>query len=137
VRPWADTSPDRAADAIADAAWEPAHLLAVAAFVLLPLAFLALRAALAGTPEAGPATAAPLTTFGLGLLLLTAGEVLAAVAVRRSAGLPRRAGLPSPSASRSTCRSPPPHPELRIAHGVLVAVGCLLLAAGLRTASRR
>jgi hypothetical protein len=54
VRPWAGTSPDRAADAFADPAWEPAHLLAVAAFVLLPLGSLALRAALAGTPGPVP-----------------------------------------------------------------------------------
>jgi hypothetical protein len=79
-----------------------------------------------------------LTTFGVGLLLLAAGAVLTAVAVWRSGVLAPSSGvlfavgfalfLPQfyvPAAGR-------------IAHGVLVAVGCGWLAAALwRTRERR
>jgi hypothetical protein len=70
-----------------------------------------------------------ITTFGIGLLLLGAGGVLVAVAVWRSGVLPRWSGvlfgigfalfLPqffTPAAGR-------------VAHGVLMAAGCVLLAA--------
>ncbi|SEF13999.1 hypothetical protein [Jiangella alba] len=68
------------------------------------------------------------TTFGLGLILLGVGGVLAAVAVWRSGVLARWSGVPfgagfalflpqffTPAASR-------------IGHGVLLAAGCVLLA---------
>jgi hypothetical protein len=72
-----------------------------------------------------------ITMFGVGLLVLAAGGVLAALAVRRSGVLPRSSGLlfglglllflpqfftPAP---------------IRIAHGALLAAGCAWLAAAL------
>lgn len=185
LRPWADTSPGGAADAFADPAWVPAHLMAVAGFVLLPLGLLGLRTALAGGPGSRPAGAAllttwvgvgltlpyygaeafalhalgqqvqrtggngsvaladavrmgpaQLTTFGVGLLLVAAGGVLAAVAVWRSGAMPRGAGVPLAVALALYLPQFFAAPGVRIAHGVLVAAGCLVLAAALRASYR-
>lgn len=75
------------------------------------------------------------TMFGVGLLSLAAGAVLAALAIRRSGLLPRWSGaafalgfvlfLPQ-------FFTPAP---VRIGHGVLMAVGCLWLAMALSRAS--
>lgn len=74
--------------------------------------------------------AAATTSFAAGLLVLAAAGVLAALAVRRAArswlGLPLAAGL-----ILLTPQFFAP-PALRIAHGVLLAAGCLALAAALR-----
>jgi len=84
--------------------------------------------ALADTVRYAPLAA---TTFAIGLLALAAGAILAAVAIWRSRVLPPSSGilyaigfalfipqfyLPAPT---------------RIAHGVLLAIGCLWLAAAL------
>ena len=73
-----------------------------------------------------------ISLFGVGLVLLAVGAVLAAVAVGRSGARARWSGavfalgfvlyLPQFYAA----------PGLRIAHGVLLGIGCLLLAAELR-----
>jgi hypothetical protein len=75
------------------------------------------------------------TTFGVGLITLAAGGVLAALAIRRGGVLPQWSGaafalgfvlfLPQ-------FFTPAP---VRIGHGVLMAVGCLWLAAALSCAS--
>ena len=72
------------------------------------------------------------TTFGLGLLALAAAGVAVVVAARWSGGIPMAAAgvfaaglvlyLPQFFAT----------PAVRVAHGVLLAVGCLLLASALR-----
>lgn len=81
-------------------------------------------AALAEAVRMGPTQ---VTVFGAGLVLLAASAVLTAVVVRPSwTAWPFAAGmvlfLPQFFAS----------PTLRIAHGVLLGLGCLLLAARLR-----
>jgi hypothetical protein len=78
-----------------------------------------------------------MTMFGVGLLALAAGAVLAAVAIRRTDVLPQWSGaafalgfvlfLPQ-------FFTPAP---VRIGHGVLMAVGCLWLAAALSRAGRK
>jgi hypothetical protein len=55
--------------------------------------------------------------------------VLAAVAVARSTGVPRWGGAVFATGFALYLPQFFATPELRIAHGVLVAVGCLLLAA--------
>lgn len=153
VRPWGDATPDGAGAAFASPLWLAAHLAAVAAFVLVGVGLTALpgRVALA-TWVAGTALVLPyygaeafalhalagepnivalaeqirmgavqLTVFGLGLVLLAAAGVLTALAVGR-AGLVFAVGmvlyLPQFFAD----------PAVRIAHGVLLAIGCMILA---------
>ncbi|MBE1878166.1 hypothetical protein [Myceligenerans pegani] len=74
--------------------------------------------------------------FGAGLLLLAAAGILAAVAlVRAGAGgrtWPRWAGLPLALGLLLLLPQFYGGPEIRIAHGVLVAAGCVLLAAAVR-----
>lgn len=68
-----------------------------------------------------------LTSFGAGLLLLAPGAILAAVAVWRSGTLPRLAGTPLALGFllfMPQFLAPPP---VRIAHGVLMAVGAVWL----------
>jgi hypothetical protein len=74
----------------------------------------------------------PATTFAAGLLLLAVAGVLAAVAVARSGALPRSAGIPFAVAFALYLPQFFGPPALRIAHGVLVALGCVLLAAVMR-----
>jgi hypothetical protein len=71
----------------------------------------------------------PATTFLAGLLLLAVAGVLVAVAVARSGVLPRWAGVPFALAFALYLPQFFGPPALRIAHGVLVAAGCLVLAA--------
>lgn len=85
--------------------------------------------ALAEAVRMGPVQ---VVAFAAGLLLLAAGAVLAAVAVVRAGRAPAwRAAL---WAAGFVLYLPQffLSPEVRIAHGVLVAVGCVLLAAALR-----
>jgi hypothetical protein len=70
----------------------------------------------------------PATTFVLGLLLLGAGAVLAAVAVWRSAALPRSSGILFAVGFALFLPQFFTPPALRIAHGVLVAAGSIWLA---------
>jgi hypothetical protein len=72
-----------------------------------------------------------ITMFGVGLLVLAAGGVLAALAVRRSGTLPRSSGLLfglGLALFLPQFFTPAP---VRIAHGALLAAGCVWLAAGL------
>ena len=151
VRPWGDATPEGIAAAFGSPFWLVAHMAAMAAFVLVGVAGLPSRAAqtawvagtalvlpyygaeafalhaLAGTPDVAALAeqirmgATQVTVFGLGLGLLAVAGVLTAVAVGR-AGVVFAAGavlyLPQFFAD----------PALRIAHGVLLAIGCLILA---------
>ena len=70
LRPYSDETALTGATAMASPAWVAAHTAAMIGFVLLPLAMLGLRAAVAGTPGRGPAAAAVVTAyFGAGLTL--------------------------------------------------------------------
>jgi hypothetical protein len=154
VRPWGDATPDGMAAAFASPYWLLAHMAAMAAFVLVGVGLTRLpgRAALvtwvagtalvlpyygaeafalhalAGEPDVAALAekirmgATQMTVFGAGLGLLAVAGVLTAIAVGR-AGVVFAAGmvlyLPQFFAD----------PALRIAHGVLLAIGCLILAA--------
>lgn len=75
--------------------------------------------------------AVALATFGIGLVALAAGAILAAVAVRRSGLLPPMSGVLFAAGFALFLPQfffPAP---VRIAHGVLLAAGCVWLAAGL------
>jgi hypothetical protein len=74
-------------------------------------------------------------TFASGLLLLAAAGVLVAVAVARTRALPSWAGVPFALAFALYLPQFFGPPALRIAHGVMVAVGCLVLAAAIRRAA--
>lgn len=76
--------------------------------------------------------AVAMTTFGVGLIALAAGAILAAVAVRRSGLLPPASGVLFAAGFALFLPQFFLPPTLRIAHGVLLAAGCLRLAAGLR-----
>jgi hypothetical protein len=71
---------------------------------------------------------APITAFALGLLLLAAGAVLAAVAVWRSGVLPRASGMLFAVGFALFLPQFFTPPAVRIAHGVLVAAGSIWLA---------
>ena len=77
-----------------------------------------------------------ITEFGVGLLLLAVGTVLAAVAVWRSGTLARWSAVPLAAGFVLFLPQFYGPPALRIAHGVLVAVGCFLLAAELGRARK-
>ncbi len=72
-----------------------------------------------------------ITEFGVGLLLLAVGTVLAAVAVWRSGVLARWSAVPLAVGFALFLPQFYAPPALRIAHGVLIGVGCVLLAAEL------
>jgi hypothetical protein len=155
LRPWGDADPATAGAAFASPLWLAAHLSAAAAFVLVGYALMDARErwlwwagasltllyygaetfalhALGGTVTDSAALAAltqairmgptQITVFGAGLVLMAAAAVVLAVRLRAVA-LPFAAGmvlfLPQFFAG----------PELRIAHGVLLGLGCVLLAA--------
>jgi hypothetical protein len=69
--------------------------------------------------------------FGAGLLLLAVGGVLAAVAVWRAGTLARWSGLPLALGFVLFLPQFFGTQPIRVAHGALLAVGCLWLAAGL------
>ncbi|GLY67190.1 hypothetical protein [Amycolatopsis taiwanensis] len=77
--------------------------------------------------------------FAGGLLLIAVAAILVAAAIWRSGALPRSSGVLFAVAFALFIPQFYASPALRIAHGVLVAVGCLWLATGLwqvrRTAS--
>jgi hypothetical protein len=184
LRPWSDTTAAGAPVAFASPAWIPAHLSAVAGFVLVGYALVGLQTTLARTGgarlarlatslwAAGTALVLPyygaeafalnalgerivhtgdtgwlavaeatrmgpwqVTTFTAGLLLLAAAGVLVAVAAARSGTLPRWAGLPFALAFALYLPQFFGPPALRIAHGALVGIGCLVLAAALVSGS--
>jgi hypothetical protein len=181
LRPWSDATAEGAPAAFTSPAWIPAHLAAVAAFVLVAFALFGLHRALARSGGARPARGAalfwavgaalvlpyygaeafvlpvigerivqtgdtsllevveafrmgtwPATTFAAGLLLLAAAGVLVAVAVARSGVLQRWAGVPFAVAFVLYLPQFFAPPAVRIAHGVLAAAGCLVLAMAMR-----
>jgi hypothetical protein len=73
----------------------------------------------------------PITTFGLGLLLLAAAAVVVAIAVWRSGVLPRSSGILFALGFALFLPQFFAPPAVRIAHGVLVAVGSAWLALAL------
>ncbi|WP_232663384.1 hypothetical protein [Pseudonocardia sp. TRM90224] len=77
---------------------------------------------------------AQVTLFGVGLVLIAVAAVLAGVAVWRSGVLSRWSAVPFAAAFALFLPQFFGTPELRIAHGVLAGVGCVLLATQLRTA---
>jgi hypothetical protein len=72
-----------------------------------------------------------LTVFGLGLLALAAGSVLAALAIRRSGVLPRHAGVVFALGFVLFLPQFFTPAAVRIGHGVLVALGCSWVALAL------
>ena len=153
LRPWGDSAPATTAAAFGSPFWLVAHLSAAIGFVLVGYGLWAARErlalglwwagaaltllyygseafalnALAGQPDVvalaeavrmGPTQ---ITVFGAGLVLMAASAVVLAVRLRAVA-VPFALGmvlfLPQFFAGA----------ELRIAHGVLLGIGCLLLA---------
>ena len=90
---------------------------------------------LLGLVEAVRFSPVPITTFGLGLLLLAAGAVLAAVASWRSGVLARSSGILFAAGVVLFLPQFFTPPAVRIAHGVLVAAGSIWLAVALWRAS--
>jgi hypothetical protein len=77
------------------------------------------------------------TLFGVGLLLLALAAVLAAIAVARSGMLARLSGLALAAGFVLFLPQFYATPTLRIAHGALVAVGCVVLAVEMRRGAIR
>ncbi|BCB77671.1 hypothetical protein GCM10022251_63870 [Phytohabitans flavus] len=77
------------------------------------------------------------TMFGVGLLVLALGGVLAAVTVWRSGLLPRSSGLAFGLGLLLFLPQFFTPPPVRVAHGVLLAVGCVWLAVALWRAHPR
>jgi hypothetical protein len=75
------------------------------------------------------------TLFGTGLLLIAASGVLVAIALWRSGARRRWAGVPLAIGLVLVLPQFFGGPELRIAHGFLVAIGCFLVAATARAGS--
>ncbi|MFD2793356.1 hypothetical protein ACFS27_07315 [Promicromonospora vindobonensis] len=75
--------------------------------------------------------------FGVGLLLLAVSGVLVAVALWRAGGRPRWAGVPLAVGLVLLLPQFFGGPGLRITHGLLVAAGCLLVAAAARARAGR
>ena len=69
-----------------------------------------------------------ITTFGVGLVLLAIGPVLAGVAVWRSGVLARWSAVPFAAGFALFLPQFYGPPAVRIAHGVLVGIGCAVLA---------
>ena len=69
--------------------------------------------------------------FGVGLLLLAAGAILVAIAVWRSGMLSRWSGIPFALGFALYLPQFFGTPPIRVAHGLLVALGCLWLAVSL------
>lgn len=74
------------------------------------------------------------TTFGVGLIALAAGAILAALAIRRSGVLPPASGVLFAVGFALFLPQFYLPAGARIAHGVLLAAGCLWLAAALAKA---
>ncbi|GAA0992160.1 hypothetical protein GCM10009555_080750 [Acrocarpospora macrocephala] len=74
---------------------------------------------------------AAVTTFLIGLLLLAIGPVLAATAIWRSGALPRFSGILFAAGFALFIPQFFAPPAVRMAHGVLVAAGCIWLAVAL------
>jgi len=154
VRPWEDeTTTAGASAAMGSTAWIVAHLCAMIGFVLVSIGLLAVHRraaivfwigagltlpyygaedfglhAIAGQPnvldlaESVRYNPFAMTMFGLGLLTMAAGAILLAVRLRTLPAILFAAGfalfLPQFFAP----------PAVRVAHGVLIAAGCVALA---------
>ncbi|MGI5131761.1 hypothetical protein ACQEVB_33510 [Pseudonocardia sp. CA-107938] len=154
LRPWEDEStPAGAAAAMGSQAWVWSHLFAMIGFILVPIALLGIRRAAAVTFWVGAGLTLPyygaedfalheiaaqpnlvqlaeavrynpvaVTTFALGLVTMAVAGIMVALAERTAAAWVFAAGfalfLPQFFAP----------PAFRIAHGVLVLVGCVWLA---------
>lgn len=70
--------------------------------------------------------------FAAGLLLLGAGVVTAAIAVSRSGQVPRWSGYPVAAGFLLFIPQFYAPPAVRIAHGALIGIGCVLLAVAIR-----
>ena len=81
----------------------------------------------------GPAA---LTTFVLGLILLGVGAVLAAIAIARSGALPPASGVLVAIGFALFIPQFFLAQPLRVTHGALVALGCILIANELWRATR-
>jgi hypothetical protein len=77
----------------------------------------------------------PVTVFLLGLLGLAVAAILAAVAIWRSASLPRYSGVVFALGFALFLPQFYGPPAVRIAHGVLVGIGCAWVAIALWTAA--
>lgn len=86
---------------------------------------------LAGVIRSGPG----LIMFLLGLLFLAAAAIVAAIALWRSAKFSRWTGVPFALGFALYIPQFFGTQPLRVAHGVIVAIGCLWIAAGLWRAS--
>jgi hypothetical protein len=71
--------------------------------------------------------------FGTGLILLAIGSILVAVAVARSGVLPRWSGVPFAAGFALFLPQFYTGAPVRIAHGVLMAVGLIVLGAAMWT----
>jgi hypothetical protein len=185
LRPWHDEGTAAGATAsMSSTAWVTAHFFAMAAFILMPLGLLALRAALAPTraeplaltaavlawtgsglvlpyygaedfglhaiagpngPRAGLLSLIhavryqPLavTSFTAGLLLLAAAAILAAIAVWHARVLPRTSAILFATGMALFLPQFDGPAAVRIAHGILLATGSVVLAAALWASARR
>jgi hypothetical protein len=72
-----------------------------------------------------------LVMFAAGLLLLAFGAIIAAIAIWRSGALPRWSGVPFALGFALYIPQFYGTQPLRVAHGVLVAIGCLWIAASM------
>lgn len=82
---------------------------------------------LADTVRGGP----ELVMFGVGLLLLGIGAIIAAIAIWRSGILARWSGVPFALAFALYIPQFFGTQPIRVAHGLLVAIGCLWIAASM------
>ena len=82
---------------------------------------------LADTVRGGP----ELVMFGVGLLLLGVSAIMAAVAIWRSGVFPRWSGVPFALAFALYIPQFFGTQPIRVAHGALVAIGCLWIAASM------
>ncbi|MFU8851369.1 hypothetical protein ACNAW0_10355 [Micromonospora sp. SL1-18] len=80
---------------------------------------------LAETVRFQPAAA---TTFGIGLVTLAVGAVMAGIAIWRSGVLPRYSGIPLAAGFVLFLPQFFTPPAVRITHGVLVGIGCAWVA---------
>jgi hypothetical protein len=72
-----------------------------------------------------------LVMFAVGLVLLGAGAIVAAIAIWRSGVIAKWSGIPFALAFALYIPQFYGTPAIRVAHGVLVAVGCLWIAASM------
>jgi hypothetical protein len=80
---------------------------------------------LADVVRSGPG----LVMFGVGLLLLAVGAIMAAVAIWRSGALAKWSGIPFALGFALYIPQFFATQPVRVAHGILVAIGCLWIAA--------